>query len=101
MNLLIRNTLIAVTILALWAWVAADDWAHELELERSEQQRVQSIRQYELSKRADRTGEDWVDTTPLPVAEPEPTYISAPLKRTKQAVVRTKQQIKKSVNTAR
>jgi hypothetical protein len=89
--------LVCLTVIGLWAWVAADDWEQEQELERAERERMQSIYKYELSKRADRTSEDYVDTTPIPVAEPEPTYVSAPVQRAKNSVVKTKKRIKRTV----
>ena len=77
--------------------MSADDWEHEMILERSEQERITAIRDYHKSIRADRTSEDYVDTTPVPIAEAEPTYISAPVQTAKKSVVKAKKRIKKSV----
>jgi hypothetical protein len=41
--------------------------------------------------------EDYVDTTPVPIAEAEPTYISAPVQRAKNTVVKAKKKIKRTV----
>ena len=89
---------ICLTIIGLWAWMSADDWEHEIEQERIEHERLQAIQEYQKSIRADRTSEDYVDTTPIPVIEPdEPVFQSA-----KKTVVKTKKRIKKSVkNQAR
>ena len=85
--------LVCLTVIGLWAWVAADEWEQELELDRVERERVQAIHEYHQSKRADRTDEDYVDTT-LPEIEPEqPIYYSA-----KHTVVKTKKRIKRTVN---
>jgi hypothetical protein len=82
--------------------MSADDWEHELEQERVEQQRLQAIRDYQKSIRADRTSEDYVDVTPVPIVEAEPTYISAPVQTAKKSVVKAKKRIKRSVkNQAR
>ena len=97
MNLYLRNTLVAIGIIALWAWVAADDWQHELELEQTERARIRAIHEYHQSKLSSAQSEDSVDTTPVPTPEPEPTYISAPVKTAKRALVKTKHKIKKSV----
>lgn len=100
-TILIR-ILICLTIIGLWAWMSADDWEHELEQERVEQQRLQAIRDYQKSIRADRTSEDYVDVTPVPIVEAEPTYISAPVQTAKKSVVKAKKRIKRSVkNQAR
>jgi len=89
--------LVCLTIIALWAWMAADDWEQEQELERSERERIQAIQAYNKSKLSPAQSEDDVDTTPLPIAEAEPTYISAPVNRAKKTVVKTKKRIKKTV----
>jgi hypothetical protein len=81
--------------------MSADDWEHELEQERVEQQRLQAIRDYQKSIRADRTSEDYVDVTPVPVPEAEPVYV-APTQRAKNTVVKAKKRIKRTVkNQAR
>jgi hypothetical protein len=72
--------------------MSADDWEQEIEFDRAERERVQAIQQYQASKRADRTSEDYVDTTPIPQAEAEPVFQSA-----KKTVVKTKKRIKKTV----
>ena len=85
--------LVCATIVLLWLWMSADDWEQEIEFDRAERERVQAIQQYQASKRADRTSEDWVDTTPIPQVEPaEPVFQSA-----KKTVVKTKKRIKKTV----
>jgi type II secretory pathway pseudopilin PulG len=89
--------LVCLTVIALWAWVAADDWEQEQELERAERERIQSIEAYNRSKQSFAQGEDYVDTTPLPVVEAEPTYISAPVQRAKKSVVTAKKRIKNRV----
>ena len=89
--------LVCLTVIGLWAWVAADDWEQEQELERAERERIQAIIAYNKSKLSPAQSEDEVDTTPLPVVEAEPTYISAPVQRAKNSVVKTKKRIKKSV----
>jgi hypothetical protein len=66
--------------------------------ERVEQERQLAIQEYQRSLRADRTSEDYVDTTPVAIAEAEPTYISAPVQRAKKSVVKAKRQIKRRVN---
>jgi hypothetical protein len=82
----------------MWAWMSADEWEQEMKNERVEHERIRAIQEYQESKRADRTSEDYVDTTPLPTAEAEPTYISAPVQRAKKSVVKAKKQIKRRVN---
>ena len=100
-TILIR-ILVCLTIIGLWAWVAADDWEQEQELERSERERIQAIQAYNKSKLSPAQSEDYVDTTPLPIAEAEPTYISAPVQSAKKTVVKAKKRIKRSVkNQAR
>ena len=89
--------LVCVTIVSMWAWMSADDWEHEMILERSEQERIQSIKEYHKSIRADRTSEDYVDTTPVPIQEAEPTFVSAPVQRAKNTVVKAKKKIKRTV----
>ena len=66
-------------------------------LERAEQERVRAIQEYQKSIRADRTSEDEVDTTPLPIAEAEPTFVSAPVQSAKKTVVKAKKKIKRTV----
>jgi hypothetical protein len=81
--------------------VAADDWEHEMEQERIERLRLESIRQYHASKQSFTLNEDDVDTTPIPVPEAEPVYV-APTQRAKNTVVKAKKRIKRSVkNQAR
>ena len=89
--------LVCATIVAMWAWVAADDWEHEMALEQSEQERIRAIEQYNKSKQSPALSEDDVDTTPVPVPEAEPTYISAPVQRAKNTVVKAKKRIKNRV----
>ena len=94
---ILLRILVCLTIILGWAWVAADDWEHEQELERAEQERMTAIKQYHKSMQSFTLSEDWVDTTPLPIAEAEPTYISAPVETAKKSVVKAKKRIKKSV----
>lgn len=94
----IAKILLCVAILALWLWTSADDWEHDQEQERSERERVQAIHEYQQSKQSYALGEDYVDTTPLPVVEREPTFVSAPLQTAKNSVVKNKKRIKRSVN---
>jgi len=89
--------LVCATIVAMWAWVAADDWEHEIMLEQAEQARIQSIKDYHKSMQSSALNEDYVDTTPLPIAEAEPTYISAPVQTAKKSLVKAKKRIKKTV----
>jgi hypothetical protein len=77
--------------------MSADEWEQEMISERVEQERIESIQAYNKRKLSPAQSEDYVDTTPLPVVEAEPTYISAPVQRAKNSVVKTKRQIKKSV----
>jgi hypothetical protein len=77
--------------------MSADDWEHEMALERSEQERITRIQEYQKSIQSSALSEDDVDTTPVPIAEAEPTYISAPVKSAKNTVVKAKKRIKKSV----
>jgi hypothetical protein len=77
--------------------MSADDWEHEMALERSEQERITAIKNYNASKQSSALSEDDVDTTPLPIAEAEPTYISAPVQSAKKSVVKAKKRIKKTV----
>jgi hypothetical protein len=97
---LITKILVCVTIIGLWAWVAADDWEHEQEVERAEQQRIQAIEQYHKSQslQSPALSEDEVDVTPAPTVEPEPTFVSAPVQTAKKRVVQAKKRIKKTVN---
>jgi hypothetical protein len=85
--------------------MSADEWEQEMVNDRVEQERIQAIQAYNKSLRADRTSEDntdIVDTTPLPIQEAEPTYMSAPVKSAKKTAIKTKKRIKKSVkNQAR
>jgi hypothetical protein len=83
----------------LWAWTSADDWEQEMINERVEQERIDSIQTYNKRMQSSALSEDDVDTTPLPVKEAEPTYISAPVQRAKKSVVKTKKRIKKSVKS--
>jgi len=89
--------ILCLTIIALWAWVAADDWEHEMALEQSEQERIRAIKNYTASKQSSALDEDYVDTTPIPVPEAEPTYISAPVQSAKKSVVKAKKKIKRRV----
>jgi hypothetical protein len=77
--------------------MSADDWEHEMILEQAEQQRIRSIEQYNKSKQSFALSEDDVDSTPVPIAEAEPTYISAPVQRAKNTLVKAKKRIKKTV----
>jgi hypothetical protein len=89
--------LVCLTIILMWAWMSADEWEQELKNEQMEQERVQSILAYNKSKQSSALNEDYVDTTPIPVKEAEPTYVSAPVKSAKKSVVKAKKRIKKSV----
>jgi hypothetical protein len=91
--------LVCLTIIVLWAWTSADDWEQEMINERVEQERIDSIQTYNKRMQSSALSEDDVDTTPLPVKEAEPTYISAPVQRAKKSVVKTKKRIKKSVKS--
>ena len=91
--------LVCLTIVVLWAWTSADDWEQEMINERVEQERIDSIQAYNKRMQSSALSEDYVDTTPLPVKEAEPTYISAPVQRAKKSVVKTKKRIKKSVKS--
>ena len=94
--------LVCLTVIALWAWMSADEWEQQMISERVEQERIASIQAYNKSKLSPAQSEDWVDTTPVPIVEAEPTYISAPVQRAKNTVVKTKKRIKRSVkNQAR
>ena len=95
-TILIR-ILVCLTIIALWAWMSADDWEHEMIMEQAEQERITAIKNYNASKQSSALNEDYVDTTPLPIAEAEPTYISAPVQRAKNSVVKAKKKIKRTV----
>jgi hypothetical protein len=87
--------LVCATIVLLWLWMSADDWEQEIEFDRAERERITAIQEYQQSKRADRTDEDYVDTTPIPTVEPaEPTYISA-----KKSVVKAKKRVKRAVKS--
>jgi hypothetical protein len=77
--------------------MSADDWEHEQEQERIEQERVRSIEQYNKSKQSFTLNEDYVDTTPVPIAEAEPTFVSAPVQSAKKSVVKAKKKIKRRV----
>jgi hypothetical protein len=100
---ILLRILLCLTIVGLWAWMSADEWEQEMISERVEQERIQAIQAYNRSKQSSALGEesnkDYVDTTPVPVAETEPTYISAPVQRAKKSVVTTKKRIKKSVKS--
>jgi hypothetical protein len=89
--------LVCLTIILMWAWMSADEWEQELISERVEQERQQSILAYNKSKQSSALNEDYVDTTPLPTQEAEPTYVSAPVKSAKKSVVKAKKRIEKSV----
>jgi hypothetical protein len=89
--------LICLTIIGLWAWMSADDWEHELEQERIEQERITAIKNYTASKQSSALNEDDVDTTPVPIAEAEPTFVSAPVQSAKKSVVKAKKKIKRTV----
>jgi hypothetical protein len=91
--------LVCLTIVVLWAWTSADDWEQEMINERVEQERIDSIQAYNKRMQSSALSEDDVDTTPLPVKEAEPTYISAPVQRAKNSVVKTKKRIKKTVKS--
>lgn len=90
--------LVCLTIVLMWAWMSADEWEQEMISERVEQERIESIEAYNKSKQSSALNEDYVDTTPIPVKEAEPTYISAPVKSAKKSVVKAKKQIKRRVN---
>jgi DNA-binding SARP family transcriptional activator len=77
--------------------MSADDWEHEMALERAEQERVRAIQEYNRSKQSFALNEDEVDTTPVPVVEAEPTYTSAPVQSAKKSVVKAKKKIKRTV----
>jgi hypothetical protein len=94
---IILRIILCLTIIGLWAWVAADDWEQEMVNDRVEQERQLAIQAYNKSKLSPAQSEDDVDTTPLPVKEAEPTYISAPVKTAKNSVVKTKKRIKRTV----
>jgi DNA-directed RNA polymerase delta subunit len=94
---ILLRIILCLTIIGLWAWMSADEWEQEIVSERVEQERIESIQAYNKSKQSPALGEDDVDTTPIPVKEAEPTYISAPVKRAKKNVVQAKKRIKKSV----
>jgi hypothetical protein len=77
--------------------MSADDWEHELEQERIEQERITAIKNYTASKQSSALNEDDVDTTPVPIAEAEPTFVSAPVQSAKKSVVKAKKKIKRTV----
>jgi hypothetical protein len=82
--------------------MSADDWEHEMIMEQAEQERITAIKNYNASKQSSALSEDYVDTTPVPIVEAEPTYISAPVQSAKKTVVKAKKRIKRSVkNQAR
>jgi len=89
--------LVCATIVSMWAWMSADDWEHEMIMEQAEQERITAIKNYNASKQSSALSEDYVDTTPVPIAEAEPTYISAPVQRAKNTVVKAKKKIKRTV----
>ena len=97
---LISKITLCTAVVALWAWVAADDWEHEQEVERAERARVTAIQQYHKSQslQSPALSEDEVDVTPAPTVEPEPTFVSAPVQTAKKRVVQAKKRIKKTVN---
>jgi hypothetical protein len=89
---ILLRIIICAAIVLMWAWMSADEWEQELLNEQMEQERQQSIQAYNKSKQRSALSEDYVDTTPLPIAEPdEPIYTSA-----KKSVVKTKKRIKNS-----
>jgi hypothetical protein len=77
--------------------MSADEWEQEMISERVEQERITAIKNYNASKQSSALNEDYVDTTPLPIAEAEPTYISAPVQSAKKSVVKAKKKIKRGV----
>ena len=97
---ILLHIVMCLTVIGLWAWVAADDWEQEQEQERIEHERLAEIRRFQNSIKGQALGEDsdkdYVDTTPLPIAEAEPVYI-APTQRAKNTVVKAKKRIKKTV----
>jgi DNA-directed RNA polymerase delta subunit len=95
---ILLRIILCLTIVGLWAWMSADEWEQEMISERVEQERQKSIEAYNRSKQSSALSEDYVDTTPIPVKEAEPTYISAPVQRAKKSVVKAKKQIKRRVN---
>jgi hypothetical protein len=77
--------------------MSADDWEHEMIMEQSEQERIQSIKDYNRRLQSSALSEDDVDTTPIDIPAAEPVFISA-----KKTVVKTKRRIKRTVkNQAR
>ena len=94
---ILLRILLCLTIIALWAWMSADDWEHEMIMEQAEQARIQSIKDYHKSMQSSALSEDWVDTTPVAVEEAEPTFVSAPVQTAKKSVVKAKKQIKRRV----
>jgi hypothetical protein len=91
--------LLCLTIIALWAWMSADEWEQEMISERVEQERIASIQAYNKSMQSSALSEDYVDTTPIATPEAEPTYISAPVQTAKKSVVKAKKQIKRRVKS--
>ena len=77
--------------------MSADDWEQEIEFDRAERERITAIQEYQAGKQSSALDEDYIDTTPLPTAEAEPTYVSAPVQRAKKSVVTAKKQIKRRV----
>ena len=94
---IVLRIILCLTLIALWAWMSADEWEQEMISERVEQERIESIQAYNKRMQSSALSEDYVDTTPLPIAEAEPTYISAPVQTAKKNVVKAKKRIKKSV----
>jgi len=94
---IILRIILCLTIVGLWVWMSADEWEQEMISERVEQERILAIQAYNKSKLSPAQSEDWVDTTPIPTIEPEPTYMSAPVQRAKKSAVRAKKQIKRTV----
>ena len=99
---IVLRIILCLTIIGLWAWMSADDWEHEMIMEQSEQERITAIQEYNRKLQSSALGEDYVDTTPIDIAEAEPTYISAPVQTAKNTVIKTKKRIKRTVkNQAR
>ena len=94
---ILLRIILCLTIVGLWAWMSADEWEQKMISERAEQERIESIQAYNKRMQSSALSEDEVDTTPVPIAEAEPTYISAPVQRAKNSVVKAKKRIKRSV----
>ena len=76
----------------MWAWTSADDWEQSFEHDRIEAERLAEIRRFQQSVKGQALNEDYVDVTPVPIAEAEPVYASA-----KKTVIKTKKRIKRAV----